>query len=204
MHLAALPRHAREDCPARRRETVVGVADDELHAMEAPLDQLLEDAPPVQLGLARVGVDGEDGAVSVLEDPGHDEGREVDGDAVDAHFLVGGVDVQDFDALRDSPGTPFRKFLVKGLRGVRHLLRGIAFDAHGLEDRLHPAGRHPLDVHFRGGDHERAFAARATLEALGIELLTRSADLRHMERKLPHPGLKGARLEAVGIAVAAL
>ena len=157
MQLTSLPLHAREHGLARCGQSDMCVADDQLHAVDASLDEIAEDVPPVDLGLVERGVDCDDAPMPVFADTRNDEGRQIHGGTVDTHLLIGRVDEEDLDASEPA-FAPFAELLVQRLRRVRDLLRRVMLDAHALEDRLDPPCRNSLYVHLRGGKGDRPLA----------------------------------------------
>ena len=119
------------------------VADDQLHAVDASLDEIAEDVPPVDLGFVERGVDCDDAPMPIFADTRHDEGRQIHGGAVDTHLLIGRVDEEDLDASEPAV-APFAELLVQRLGRVRDLLRRVLLDAHAVEDRLDPPCRNAL------------------------------------------------------------
>ena len=90
----------------------MAVADDQLHAVHAALVEPREHPAPVDLVLAEVAVDREDGAVPVCEDARDDEGSRRDDHAVDADLVVGRVRKEDLD-LSDRPVPLVLELLVR-------------------------------------------------------------------------------------------
>lgn len=146
VELAALPGHRGKDGLAGGGHAGMGVANDELDAVEAARDERGEEGAPVDFGFTQLDADAEDGAFAVGADAHGDEHGAVHEHAAVAHFLVAGI----HDEIAESPQrtlAPELQFAVE-LRGAGADLRGADMvAAEFLDDFGDLAGGDSLDVH---------------------------------------------------------
>jgi hypothetical protein len=204
MELAALPGQPGEDCLPGSLESGMVVADDDLDAPHAAIDEALEEGAPMRLGLGELHTAAEDAPLSVRSDTdcreqgaGHDR-------TVMADFFVAGIEDEVVD-LTDRPVPPGSELLVEFCRRPADLRGGDVQATEFLDDGRHLPGADALDVHLGYGQGHRPLAADASLERARVEgpsvLVPVATGLRDPQVDLADASLESLRLESVGVAL---
>lgn len=173
----------------------MGVADDELGAMETAHDERGEEVSPMHFGFTQGDTDTEDGALSVGADAHGDEHGAVYEKAPMADFFVASVK-DEVREVTEGAFPPELKFDVE-LGGAGTYLSGAYLMAAELfDDSRDFTGGDTLDVHFGHGEHESLFAAGTFFKGIGIEVdaVTHLGDAQF---DLTDTCGEGFRLEAV-------
>ena len=144
MDPAALPGGA-EHAPDRTLEPLVGVGDHQLDALEATLDQSLQEGRPERLRLGRADVQADDLAPALAVHGDGDYGGDRDDPAALALAQVGGIEPQVRPLALQRPAQEGPDPLVDLLAQLRDRALGDAGEAHGLDEVVHPAGRDAAD-----------------------------------------------------------
>ena len=189
---AALPGRARQGRRDGGLEARVGVGDDQRHPGQAPGDQAPQERHPAGAVLGGDHVHAEDLAVPVGVDAGGDGAGDVDdaapladllGQRVDPHVGVGpGV---------EGPVAERVDHLVEARGHLRDLGLGDPLDAHGLDQAVHPAGRHARHVALGHHRHQRLLGPAAGLEQPVREVAAR-AQLGDGQLDRAGPGVEAA------------
>ncbi len=166
MELAALPGHGAKDGLARGVHPGVIVADDELDAAQAALEQALEEPTPMDLGFAESDAHAQDDALAFGRDAEGDEDGTVAELAVVPDFFVTRVE--------DHVGTgtertvaPFLEFGVEEFGAGADLGGTDGGAAELLDDGRDFAGGNALDVHFGRASLRACSERRPFSRALG-------------------------------------
>lgn len=202
VELAALPGGGVAGGAEGRSQSGMGVGGDEVGDSDAALFEVGEELAPVDFGFGEGAVDTEDHAFAVVaaDADGFESGAVADS-AVDADFVVGGVEDEVF-YLGKRAGAPFGEFFVELFVEVGYLAGGDFEAAEGFHDFGDAAGGDALDVEGGDGGFESAVAAAAFFEEACSEGSVAIADLGDGELEGAEGGLVGSGFEAVGIAVA--
>ena len=184
---APLPRGAGQGRADRGDQAGVGVAGDQLDPGQAAGEQAAEERQPAGAVLGGGDVQAEDLPVPVGVDAGRDQRVHADDAAALAdleHQRVGRH--ERVRALLQRPGAERLDLLVQ-LRGHdRDLRLGQRCHAEGLDQLLHPPGRHPQQVRGRHHTDQGPFGAGAALQQPVREIAARpQLRDRHVDRAGP-------------------
>lgn len=202
MELAALPGAGVAGGPQGGFEAGVGIGDDEVGNADAALLEPDEESAPVDFGLGERATDAEDHAFAVVAaDADGFEGGAVAHGAVDADFVVGGVEDEVLD-FGQWAGAPFGEFVVELFVEVGDLAGGDLEAAKIFHDFGDAAGADALDVEGGDGGLEGAVAAGAFFKQRGAERRAAAAHLGDGQLEGTDGRLEGSWFETVGVAIA--
>ena len=148
--LAALPGHTRKDRLARRGQSLVLIADEELRGVQAALLQAGQEGPPVDFGFAQRDANAQNGPFAVGADAQGNEDSAINDLAAMADFFVAGIQ-KDIAAGFEGTLAPAFQFGVE-LGGALADLGGTdGMAAELLDNGRDFAGGDALDIHFGQG-----------------------------------------------------
>jgi hypothetical protein len=196
MELAALPRDGREDSGASGAEALMGIANDELDAVESTGLEGGQEGAPVNLGLAQSDTETKDGTFAIRTDSDGAEHGTIQELAALADLFVSGI--------QDEVGAGTQGTFAPGLEfGIKS---GCAVADLGGADRMAAeffnyfgdfASGYALDVHFGQSKQESLFAAGTFFQGTGIKL-DAIAHLRDIKFDGAETGGEGFGFEAIG------
>ena len=163
MHAAALPGGA-EHAGDGVTQAVMGIGDDQLDALEAALDQALEEGRPERLGLRGTDAEADDLAPAVGRHRHSDYCRHGDDAAALADLEVGGVEPEIGPLAVQRPVEEGVDPLVDVFAQLGDLALRDAGEAHRLHQLVNPPRRHAADPGFLDHRDERLLGGLARLQ----------------------------------------
>jgi hypothetical protein len=199
VELAALVGNAFDKGFDGSAQTLVIVADDSAHAMEAALLERFQEAPAVNLGFTEGTTGAEDGTAAVLGDTNGYQNRAVPQTSIDTYFFKPGIQ-HEIGLGSERAVAPRVELGFEFGGGATDLGTGDAQTTEGGEDLVDLSCGDALDVHLSHGQQECLIGTRITLQRRGIKLDV-AADLRNVEAEGPQGCVKRFGLKAIGVAL---
>lgn len=164
VHVASLPGGTEEDLGDGFAEAFVGVADDELDAVEAAPDQRAQELLPGGFALAGEDVGADDLAVAIVADGVGDDERTADDAAAVADVDVLGIEPDVGAGPLEGALAPRFDLVGERFAGAGDAALVIVLEAHGLYEMVDLPGADPVDVCLLDDTDERLFAASTRFE----------------------------------------
>ena len=139
VHSAPLPGRA-EDAGDGGLEALVGIGDDQLHALQSATDEVLEEGRPERLGFARADVQADDLALAFGGDGNGYYRCHADDPAAFAHLEIGRVEPEVGPLAGERPFEEGVHPLIDVLAQLRHTRLGDATHPHRLHQIVDTAG----------------------------------------------------------------
>jgi site-specific DNA recombinase len=196
VHPASLPSRT-EHAGDRQAQTLVGVRDHQLDALQAAPDQALDEARPERFCLRRADPETDDFAPAVGRDGDSDYCRHRDDAAALTHFQVGRVEPQIRPLALDRPLQEGRDPLIDVLAQLGDWALRDAGEPHRLHKIVNPPGRDAANPGFLDDRHQCLLGDFARFQK-GREIRA-LPQLRDAQAQRPKPRLEGAVAVAVAV-----